>query len=147
MHESSSARLSFKSITTDLDSDTKIKVVNEPTQPLVGILKNGSAKQNPEAEKLTKDNSSVKGESDLLHFCILLNHAQNLLSSIESQLNDQEPVKDSLVNGSQSSLRTANSDDDANETDLLVSIEPVPLANAAPLSSISEVTLDKFDTE
>lgn len=71
MHESSSARLSFKSITTDPESDGKIKVVNEPTTPLVGILKNGSAKANIESEKPPKENAGFRGE---LETCLHLLH-------------------------------------------------------------------------
>lgn len=61
---------------------------------------------------------------------------------------DHEPQWESLV-GSQNSIKAQNIDDDsesgANDTDdLLVSNDPSSLANLAPLSSISEVTLDKF---
>ena len=48
------------------------------------------------------------------------------------------------MHGSQNSLKSPNSDDDATESDMLVSTNPTSLMNAAPLSSISEVTLDKF---
>lgn len=65
----------------------------------------------------------------------------------ESQLIDHEPQWDSLI-GSQSSLKATNlddgDDDSASETDLLVSTDPTSLKNSAPLSSISEVTLDKL---
>lgn len=70
----------------------------------------------------------------------------------ESQLMDYEPQWDSFV-GSQNSIKAPNSEDDnesaTNDTDdLLVSNglgnDPSSLANLAPLSSISEVTLDKF---
>lgn len=66
----------------------------------------------------------------------------------ESQLMDHEPQWDSFV-GSQNSIKAPNLEDDnesaSNDTDdLLVSNDPASLANLAPLSSISEVTLDKF---
>lgn len=60
---------------------------------------------------------------------------------------DHEPQWESLV-GSQNSVRHSiddDSDSTANDTDdLLVRNNPSSLANSAPLSSISEVTLDKF---
>jgi hypothetical protein len=59
---------------------------------------------------------------------------------------DHEPQWESLI-GSQNSIKAQNIDDDNtdNDTDdLLVSNDPSSLANLAPLSSISEVTLDKF---
>lgn len=60
---------------------------------------------------------------------------------------DHEPQWESLI-GSQNSIKAQNIDDDtesANDIDdLLVSNNPSSLANLAPLSSISEVTLDKF---
>lgn len=61
---------------------------------------------------------------------------------------DYEPQWESLV-GSQNSLKAQNIDDDNENTqndtdDLLVSNNPSSLANLAPLSSISEVTLDRF---
>lgn len=59
---------------------------------------------------------------------------------------DHEPQWESFA-GSQNSIRVQNIDDDsdANDADeLLVSNNPSSLANSAPLSSISEVTLDKF---
>ena len=66
----------------------------------------------------------------------------------ESQLIDHEPQWDSLIIGSQSSLKATNlddgDDDSSSETDLLVSTDPTSLKNSAPLSSISEVTLDKL---
>ena len=62
MHESSSARLSFKSIASDHDNEAKIKVINEPTPPLVGILKNGSAKPNVEYDKPMKDHPTIRGK-------------------------------------------------------------------------------------
>lgn len=71
----------------------------------------------------------------------------NFCYHVESQLIDHEPGWDSLVLGSQNSLKTPNIDEDANETDMLVSTNPTSLLNAAPLSSISEVTLDKFETD
>jgi hypothetical protein len=53
--------------------------------------------------------------------------------------------------GSQNSVKAQSIDDDtesAHDTDdLLVSNDPSSLANLAPLSSISEVTLDKFPVE
>lgn len=66
----------------------------------------------------------------------------------ESQLMDHEPQWDSFV-GSQNSIKAPNFEDDndsaSNDTDdLLVRNDPSSLANLAPLSSISEVTLDKF---
>ncbi|KAL7024734.1 hypothetical protein ACKWTF_013185 [Chironomus riparius] len=62
MHESSSARLSFKSIASDHDNEAKIKVINEPTPPLVGILKNGSAKPNVEYDKPNKEHPVIRGK-------------------------------------------------------------------------------------
>jgi len=62
MHESSSARLSFKSTASDHDNETKIKVINEPTPPLVSILKNGSAKANVESDKPQKDHPVMRGK-------------------------------------------------------------------------------------
>lgn len=61
---------------------------------------------------------------------------------------DHEPQWESLV-GSQNSLKAQSIDDDNESTqndtdDLLVSNNPASLANLAPMSSISEVTLDKF---
>lgn len=60
---------------------------------------------------------------------------------------DHEPQWESLI-GSQNSIRAQSIDDTEsamNDTDdLLVSNNPASLANLAPLSSISEVTLDKF---
>ena len=61
---------------------------------------------------------------------------------------DHEPQWESLV-GSQNSLKAQSIDDDnesnQNDTDdLLVRNNPASLANLAPMSSISEVTLDKF---
>lgn len=62
---------------------------------------------------------------------------------------DHEPQWESLV-GSQNSLKNPNIEDDNEHTqndtdDLLVSLNnPASLANLAPMSSISEVTLDKF---
>jgi hypothetical protein len=62
MHESSSARLSFKSTASDHDNETKIKVINEPTPPLVSILKNGSAKANVESDKPQKEHPVMRGK-------------------------------------------------------------------------------------
>ena len=62
MHESSSARLSFKSTASDHDNETKIKVINEPTPPLVSILKNGSAKANVESDKPLKEHPAIRGK-------------------------------------------------------------------------------------
>lgn len=63
---------------------------------------------------------------------------------------DHEPQWESLV-GSQNSVKAPSIDDDtdsAHDTDdLLVRNDPSSLANLAPLSSISEVTLDKFPIE
>ena len=61
---------------------------------------------------------------------------------------DHEPQWESLL-GSQNSIKAQTIDDDiesaTNDTDdMLVSNDPSSLANLAPLSSISEVTLDKF---
>jgi hypothetical protein len=61
---------------------------------------------------------------------------------------DHEPQWESLI-GSQNSVKAQSVEDDTdsatNDTDdLLVSNDPSSLANLAPLSSISEVTLDKF---
>lgn len=61
---------------------------------------------------------------------------------------DHEPQWESLI-GSQNSIKAQHIDDDTdsatNDTDdLLVSNDPASLANLAPLSSISEVTLDKY---
>lgn len=60
---------------------------------------------------------------------------------------DHEPQWESLI-GSQSSMIKAHmiDDDDSvlGDTDDLVSTDPASLQNIAPLSSISEVTLDKF---
>lgn len=58
---------------------------------------------------------------------------------------DHEPQWDSLI-GSQNSLKAQSNDDDIDmyADDLLVSNVPSSLANLAPMSSISEVTLDKF---
>lgn len=61
---------------------------------------------------------------------------------------DHEPQWDSFI-GSQNSLKAQNTEDDTNSAlndtdDLLVSNNPSSLANLAPMSSISEVTLDKF---
>lgn len=60
---------------------------------------------------------------------------------------DHEPQWESLI-GSQNSIRAQSIDDTEsamNDTDdLLVSNNPASLANLAPLSSTSEVTLDKF---
>lgn len=62
---------------------------------------------------------------------------------------DHEPQWESLV-GSQNSLKNPSIEDDNERTqndtdDLLVSLNnPASLANLAPMSSISEVTLDKF---
>lgn len=66
-------------------------------------------------------------------------------TSAESQLMDHEPQWDSLI-GSQNSLKAQSNDDDIDmyADDLLVSNVPSSLANLAPMSSISEVTLDKF---
>jgi len=63
---------------------------------------------------------------------------------------DHEPQWESLI-GSQNSVKAQNADDDTesatNDTDdLLVSNDPASLANLAPMSSISEVTLDKFSS-
>lgn len=61
---------------------------------------------------------------------------------------DHEPQWESLI-GSQNSVKAPSVDEDTdsatNDTDdLLVSNDPSSLANLAPMSSISEVTLDKF---
>lgn len=58
---------------------------------------------------------------------------------------DHEPQWESLI-GSQNSLKAPSNDEDADmdTADLLVSNDPASLANLAPMSSISEVTLDKF---
>lgn len=62
---------------------------------------------------------------------------------------DHELQWESLQMGSQNSIKTNESHSPEaidNENELLVSVEPASLANLAPLSSISEVTLDKFPT-
>jgi hypothetical protein len=63
---------------------------------------------------------------------------------------DHEPQWESLV-GSQNSIKAQSIDDDtdsAHDTDdLMVRNDPSSLANLAPLSSTSEVTLDKFPVE
>jgi hypothetical protein len=63
---------------------------------------------------------------------------------------DHEPQWESLV-GSQNSVKAQSIDDDTDSAhdndDLLVRNDPSSLANLAPLSSISEVTLDKFPLE
>lgn len=127
-------------------SDLDNEVQKKPAEPLVGILKNGSlSKQHsmPEGEKLTK-NTGISGEQNL-NWNVCIKNSQIALA--ESQLIDHEPQWDSLI-GSQSSLKATNlddgDDDSASETDLLVSTDPTSLKNSAPLSSISEVTLDKL---
>lgn len=65
---------------------------------------------------------------------------------IDSQLIDHEPQWESLF-GSHNSIKAQSIDDDsesAHDEDLLVRKDPSSLANLAPLSSISEVTLDKL---
>lgn len=49
--------------------------------------------------------------------------------------------------GSQNSVKAQSIDDDTETDDLLVRNDPSSLANLAPLSSISEVTLDKFPVD
>lgn len=63
MHESSSGKFSgFKPVVTDLDNESKVKFVAEPSTPLVGILKNGNAKPNFEAEKMKDNNAGIRGK-------------------------------------------------------------------------------------
>lgn len=144
MQEAVGPKFSYRPV-SDLDNEITAK---KPSEPLVGILKNGNlSKQqppytNPEGDKLMK-NSGITGEFRVIKLTHSLTH-----TTIESQLIDHEPQWESLI-GSQSSIKTSNSaesDDESsiNETDLLVSMDPTSLKNSAPLSSISEVTLDKF---
>lgn len=139
MQEAIGPRLSYRPV-AELD--------DEKDKPR-SILKNGSLSRQhsvPEAEKLVKI-PGITGKAK--NFFIPQRLCTNLLTFIESQLIDHEPQWDSFME-SQNSLKSHDDDDEdsANETDLLVSLtEPTSLKNAAPLSSISEVTLDKIPLE
>jgi hypothetical protein len=59
MQESTSGKFAFKPV-TDLDSDVKVKVVSEPSTPLVSILKNGNAKG--EGLMMKDHNAGIRGK-------------------------------------------------------------------------------------
>lgn len=142
MHETPGPRkFSYKPVAFE-DVDAK---PGKSSEPLVSILKNGSTpKQTIESEKpypILKDpNGGIRGELKKLDYSKLIGHDSIIFA--ESQLLD----RDSII-GSQNSLLMNKNDDDDNSMDaddMLVRNDPSSLANLAPMSSISEVTLDKF---
>lgn len=77
----------------------------------------------------------------------------NCIKNVHQKISTETQLMEQELNGSQNSIKTNESQQSPeiidNENELLVSIDDEPaasLANLAPLSSISEVTLDKYPT-